>query len=120
MNTSPKLLYSGAYEGDPFSKLHRYIAETGYNNDVTVLTATVTKAPPNLEIKLDADGLVIDKDLLVVARHLVKHKRIITMNRTSEQVEIEFQDELSVGDRVLVLESEEDSVYYIIDHAHYY
>ena len=100
--------------------LGRYIAEKGYNNDVTVLLATVTKAPPKLTIKLDADGLELDEYSLVVARHLVKHKRIITMSNTSEKVEIEYQDELKVGDRVLVLESEESMQYYIIDHAHFY
>lgn len=68
------------YEGDSITQLAQFIKQTGYNKPVDFLIATVTKAPPELEIKLDVDGLTLTKDSLIVSRNLTRHQRIIAID----------------------------------------
>lgn len=158
------------YEGDAFSKLNALLGEGAQAADraAKVELATVTESAPDLKIKLDADGLELDKDVLVVAEHLTKHKRIITMRKTEDarfasdyprafttdiklastqvddtmsppghditqivlnsvqddftavDIEVEYQDELRKGDRVLVACLDADMTYIILDRARWY
>lgn len=107
----------------------------------------VSKPFPDIEIKIG--GVVeADKDMLVIAEHLKKHKRKfnITTSYTDPKVvgslqlntetdptnpivkltlktkedgtstcEIEFVDELKVGDKVIVMPSADMQTYYVLD-----
>ncbi|MGG3801798.1 DUF2577 domain-containing protein [Metabacillus fastidiosus] len=45
-----------------------------------LVEAVVVEAPPNLKIKLkDNDKLILTKEFLVVAEHLTRHTRIVTL-----------------------------------------
>lgn len=133
-------------EGDAFSKLNALFTEgtNAADRAAKIEIATVTSSAPNLEIKLDADGLVLDKDVLVVAEHLTQHERIVSIEHVeSEQrdlggkvvtntstpnmasytlnyVKMTFEDELKVGDRVLVACLDVDMTYIILDRARWY
>lgn len=67
-------------EGSQYSKFVQMIREVGYSRPVNVERATVTSAAPNLRIKLDADGLELDKGDLVVMEHLTRHERIVSID----------------------------------------
>ncbi|WP_180968054.1 DUF2577 domain-containing protein [Cytobacillus massiliigabonensis] len=68
------------HEGSVYSKFGQLIRDVGYSKPVNIEIATVVEAPPNLRLKLDADGLELEKDDLVVAEHLTRHDRIISIN----------------------------------------
>ena len=146
-------------EGNPYSKWNQLIRDKGYSKPVNIEIATVTATPPNLKITLDADGLTLDKDDLIVAEGLTRHVRTITFKSASnirlasasisgdtksgggpahthgydtialnavqndfaiDEAVIEYQDELKVGDRVIVACLDEDMVYVILDRAVWY
>lgn len=133
-------------EGDAFSKLNALFTEgtNAADRAAKIEIATVTSSAPNLEIKLDADGLVLDKDVLVVAEHLTRHERIVSIEHVeSEQrdlgdkvvanistptmtpythsyVKMTFEDVLKVGDRVLVACLDADMTYIILARARWY
>lgn len=129
-------------EGDPYSKIVQMIRTTGYSKPVNIEIATVTEAPPNLKIALDSDGLVLEKDDLIVAEGLTKHVRTVSLTSASfggittpagtgphthgyESIDIQagvltYEDELKVGDRVIVACLDEDMVYVILDRAVWY
>lgn len=67
-------------EGSQYSKFIQMFREVGYSKPVNVERATVTAAAPNLRIKLDADGLELDKDDLVVMEHLTRHERVVSID----------------------------------------
>ncbi|MGN7387718.1 DUF2577 domain-containing protein [Sporosarcina sp. SAFN-015] len=67
-------------EGNVYSKLVQTIRDVGYSKPVNIEIATVVDAPPNLRIKLDQDGLILEKDDLIVAEHLTRHERIVSVN----------------------------------------
>ncbi|MED4399767.1 DUF2577 family protein [Metabacillus fastidiosus] len=66
-------------EGDGFSKIIQIMRETGYNKGETHILGTVTKKPPDLKIKLDNFPFELDKNDLIIAEHLTRHKRIVTI-----------------------------------------
>lgn len=75
-------------EGDPFSKLNQLFKEGSEAADgaAKIELATVTKSAPDLEITLDSDGLLLDKDTLIVAEHLTRHERIVSVKYTFPQL----------------------------------
>ncbi|NYV68955.1 DUF2577 domain-containing protein [Bacillus sp. Gen3] len=129
-------------EGDVYSKIGQMIRETGYSKPVNIELATVVEAPPNLRLKLDADGLVLEKEDLIVAQSLTKHERKVSLKSSSiggattpagegphthgyESIDIQdgvltFEDELAVGDRVIVVCLDEDMIYVVLDRAVWY
>lgn len=129
-------------EGDPYSKWNQMIRDKGYSKPVNIEIATVTEAPPNLKIALDSDGLELDMDDLIVAEGLTRHERTVSLTSASvngntkpagtgphthgyETFEIQdgvltFENELAVGDRVIVACLDEDMVYVILDRAVWY
>lgn len=108
-------------EGDAYSKLNAMFAEgtNAADRAAKIELATVTSDAPNLAIRLDSDGMPLDKDDLIVAEQLTKHKRTVIIAGGGEQ-EVEFQDELKSGDRVLVACVDADMTYIIIDRARFY
>ena len=129
-------------EGNVYAKIGQMIRETGYSKPVNIELATVVEAPPNLRLKLDADGLVLEKEDLIVAQSLAKHERKVSLKSSSiggattpagvgphthgyESIDIQegiltFEDELAVGDRVIVVCLDEDMIYVVLDRAVWY
>lgn len=139
------------YEGDAYSKLNQLFLE-GVNaskKPAKIELATVIKSAPNLEIKLDADGSVYDKDFLIVSEHLTRHERIVTLEHVElaqrnlgdktvqdfldtddlvspittykhNYIKMTFEDVLKEGDRVLVACLDADMTYIILDRAVFY
>lgn len=129
-------------EGDPYSKWTQLIRDGGYSKPVNIEVATVTGAPPNIKIRLDADGLELEKEDLIIAESLTKHIRKVSLssatvggstvtagtyphNHGYESVAIQdglltYEDELKVGDRVIVACLDEDMVYVVLDRAVWY
>lgn len=73
------------YEGDSSSKLRQMMSRAGSKpSGVRIELATVIESPPNLKIRRDSDQLVLEKEELVVAEHLAKHKRIMTFQKVGD------------------------------------
>lgn len=104
--------------GTPYTKFVQMVSELGYNNSVSIEIATVTAAAPDLKIRLDAEGLELDKDELIVAEGLTRHERIVSFSGTSGV--LTYEDVLKVGDRVIVACLDEDMTYMVLDRAVWY
>jgi Protein of unknown function (DUF2577) len=103
-------------EGSGAARLIQLIRQHGYNVDVNIEMATVTSAPPDLKIKVDNMKVELDRDDLVVAQYLTKHKRQVKINGGTT-VELEYQDELKPGDRVIVTSANNGQIYFVLDKA---
>jgi hypothetical protein len=103
-------------EGDGAARLIQLMRRHGYNKDVDFELATVTSPPPDLKIKVDNVNIELDRDDLIVAQYLTKHKRQVRINGGTT-VELEYQDELKVGDRVIVASADNDQIYFVLDKA---
>lgn len=66
-------------EGSGASQLVQLIRELGYNEELSLELATVTSAPPDLKIKVDHMNVDLEKDDLIVAESLTKHKRKVSV-----------------------------------------
>ena len=145
------------FEGNGSSKLAHVIQQLGHNTWVDLQFATVIEDLPNLKIKIDSDGLVLEKDDFFVLESLTRHKRIVSIdfefpktwkkkeytgNETVETVssrndigstpstpyekyemkyaELTFEDELKVGDRVIVACIDEQMEFLVIDRVKKY
>ena len=73
-------------EGDAFSKLNSLFSEgtNAADRAAKIELATVTSAAPDIEIKLDADGLTLDKESIIVAEHLTRYDRIVRFSTSKE------------------------------------
>lgn len=71
-------------EGSGASQLVQLIRAIGYNSEITIELATVTAKPPNLKIKIDHMNVELEKDDLLVAESLTKHKRTVTLTSTGK------------------------------------
>ncbi|MEH6944777.1 DUF2577 domain-containing protein [Bacillus sp. JJ722] len=136
-------------EGDPYSQLVQEMQLNGYNKAVDIEIGTVIAAPPNIKIRLDSSPIELDKDDLIIAEHLTRHTRIVTLthNELAERdlgdkterdhldtddlaapltsykhnyIELQFEDVLKVGDRVIVDCLEEQMLYVVRDRARWY
>lgn len=103
-------------EGNGAARLIQLMRQHGYNKDVDIELATVTSAPPNIKVKIDNMNIELDRDDLIVAQYLTKHKRQVRIDGGAT-VELEYQDELKVGDRVIVVSANNGQLYFIIDKA---
>lgn len=148
------------YEGDSYSKIRQMITKgNGAKQGLRMELATVIAEPPSLQIKLDADNLVLDADDLIVLERLSKHKRNVTFTQSTDakfttnmriksssvseavtpasditalelsdiqtdftlvEMEMEYNDELRIGDRVIVACLEDDMIYVVLDRAVFY
>lgn len=122
-------------EGRGSSQLAKMIKNLGYNKDIDILLAVVTSPPPALKIKVDGMPIELDKDDLIVAERLTKHKRTVTITKTLSgsininngatqdltslefEADLNFDDELKSGDRVIVSEVADGQMYIILDRA---
>jgi hypothetical protein len=99
-------------EGSGESRLIQLIRKYGYNKDVDFELATVVTPPPNLQIKLDKDGLALEASDLIVCEHLTEHSRELT-----DGTILTFKPALKAGDKVIVVSSEEKQQFLVIDKA---
>lgn len=123
-------------EGSGGTMLAQVIGSLGYNKGIGITFGTITSAPPEIKMKVDgAEAIELDKDDITIALHLTKRKERIKITSTNvnvnmtavdshthdvtdivmEEAEIEYLDELKVGDRVFVIESEDEQSYVILD-----
>lgn len=103
-------------EGNGAARLIQLMRQHGYNKDVDIELATVTSAPPNIKVKIDNMNIELDRDDLIVAQYLTKHKRQVKIDGGAT-VELEYQDELKVGDRIIVASVKNDQLYIVLDKA---
>jgi PIN domain nuclease of toxin-antitoxin system len=149
-------------EGNGAIRLIKLMKQHGYNKDIDIELATVTNPPPKLKIQIDNMKIELEADDLIVAQHLTKHKRYVTMKKSIdsqfesyiklkstevsesmssqgyiphthditsitldniqndfafENIEMEFQDELKKGDRIIVASVNDGQKYIILDRA---
>ncbi|WP_153733500.1 DUF2577 family protein [Sporosarcina obsidiansis] len=127
------------YEGNPFSLISQAIRKGGYSKPVNIEVATVIKGEPQVRIKLDQDGLELENDDLIIAKHLTQHERnshieCATIDGqtkaagtgphthgyetiTMRDAKITVDSLLVPGTRVLVACLDEDMVYVVLDEA---
>lgn len=101
-------------EGAGRSKLRHVIRELGYNKDVDVEFATVLAPLPDIRVKVDGQPFDLDAGDVIVCEHLTKHKRMVAVNGAAP-VEIEFDDALKAGDRVIIVSYGAGQNYVILD-----
>lgn len=112
---------------------------------VELMEAVVIQAPPGLLIRLKSDSkLLIPKDIIIVAEHLTRHDRVVTIEHAEmaerdlgdktendyldtddkappyttykhSYVKLTFEDVLKEGDEVLVISLQGGQFYYIAD-----
>lgn len=128
-------------EGSGASQLAQVIQKFGRNDFDKLELATVTSSPPELRIKVDNMPIELEADDLVVAEHLTRHTRIVTLTheqdaerdvgdtvpfpkdndsdgdlyRKLSYVELRFEDVLKTGDRVLVSSMNDGQTYAILE-----
>ena len=100
-------------EGNGAARLIQLMRQHGYNKDVDIELATVTSAPPNIKVKIDNMNIELDHDDLIVAQSLMKHKRQVKINGGTTS-EFENQDELEVGDRIIVAAVKNDQLFIVL------
>lgn len=138
------------YEGEWDSQLRQIMTKVGDKpSGVRIELATVIESPPNLKLRRDSDQLILEKEEIVVAEHLTRHSRIVTIEHTElaqrqlgdgvqpdhlhtddlqypityyrdNYVWMRFEDLLLVGDRVLLACDDDNMVYYVLDRAVFY
>ena len=128
-------------EGSGLSQLVQAIKKVGFNPYDKFELATVISAPPDLRIQIDNMREVLEKDDVLVAEHLTRHKRIVTITHEegkernvgdmtpfpkdtdadgelyfkTEYLELQFEDVLKPGDRVYVSSMNDGQTYLIHD-----
>lgn len=60
-------------EGSLFSKIVQIMRHVDYINDTHIMLDMVTAARPDIRIELDADGIELAKDDLLISEHLAAH-----------------------------------------------
>lgn len=106
---------SGEHAASGISQLREVIGKLGHNRELFVEQGVVTSESP-LQIELDEE-VVIDADEIIIAEHLTKHTRQAYLNGSAQLTSIAFDDELSLGDRVIVLADDDTDEYFVIDRA---
>jgi hypothetical protein len=131
-------------EGGAYTRLIQLMKRHGYNKDVDLLMATVISPPPNLRVKIDNMTVVLEADDIMVAEHLTRHSRIVTIEHVENAerqlgdktekdyidtddkaapytsfsynfVKLTFEDVLKAGDRVAVAEFQNGQQFMIVD-----
>lgn len=146
MTSSSTRQGSDRIEGSGASKLVQLIRQIGYNDFDRLELATVTSPPPDLRIKIDNMPIELEADDVLVAEYLTRHTRIVTIKheqdaerdvgdtvpfpkdndsdgdlyRKLSYVELQFEDVLKAGDRVLVSSMNDGQSYVILDRVRKY
>lgn len=110
-------------EGNAASQLVQLMRQHGYNKDIEIELGTITGAPPELKLRIDNMPIELEADDLVIAERLTKHVRKVRTATTEAALAaapvtyIQYEDELSVGDRVIVAATDSGQTYMILDRA---
>ncbi|EMI10363.1 DUF2577 domain-containing protein [Anoxybacillus gonensis] len=107
---------SERFEGNGATRLIQLIRQHGYNKDVDIELGTVTSDPPSIKIQIDNMKVELDQDDLIIAQYLTKHRRQIKIN-DGTILDVEYQDELKAGDRVIVASIKSGQLYIVLDRA---
>lgn len=83
-------------EGDGASKIVQLMRKHGHNKDVNFVLGTVTEAPPKLKIKLDHLPIELEEEDLIVAEHLTRHERVVSINYAKDT---NFLKDPDIGDK---------------------
>ena len=85
-------------EGSPASRMVQLMRNHGYNRDVTIELGTIVTPLPSLIVKLASDGLVLERDDLIVAGLVATYT-------------------LVAGDQLILIGDDDSQMYYVIDKA---
>ena len=85
-------------EGSAASRMVQLMRKHGYNRDMSIELATVVTPLPDLSVKLSSDGLVLEREDLVVAGIVATYT-------------------LVEGDQLIVIGDDDSQFYYVIDKA---
>ena len=83
-------------EGSAASRMVQLMRKHGYNRDMTIELATVVTPMPDLSVKLGSDGLLLERDDLIIAGIIETYS-------------------VSAGDQVIVIGDDDSQFYYVID-----
>lgn len=100
----------------PYAKLYEQIKTFGYNRELFIEQGVVVSELPDLRIEV-ADDIILEKDELIVAEHLTRHTRRVRINDSTTTVNLEYMDQLALGDRVIILSDDDTDEYFVIDRA---
>jgi hypothetical protein len=105
----------GRLEGNGPSRLIQLMKLHGYNVEIEFELGKVVSVNP-LSIRLNATELLLEIDDLIVAGSLLKHTRSMKFEdgRTEE---VEVQDALEIGDKVILVEADNGQTFYVLDKA---
>ena len=98
-------------EGSPGARLTQLIGKFGHNEEMSIELATVIKPLPALTLRVESDGVTLEREDLIVAEHLTEHKRIINGAQAT------IGAALKAGDRVILIGDNDTQLYYVIDKA---
>lgn len=101
-------------EGSGISQFKAAIQRAGYNEYDRFDLATITAPLPNITIKIDNVPIEFDASDLVVAEHLTEHTRMVTIGGGTLTT-MTVESPLSVGDRVIVVSTNNGQTYIILD-----
>lgn len=80
-------------EGNGYNQLHQVIKRVGRNDFDKFELATVTSPPPEIRIRVDNWPIDLEADDIIVAEHLTRHTRIVTI-RHEEMAERDLGDKI--------------------------
>lgn len=101
-------------EGNGGIRLVQLMRKYGRNEDTTFEVAKVTKVAPNLAIRLHDTPFDLSGDEIIVADHLLEHKRRMSINGALA-VEVVVESPLAIGDHVSVAITQNGQLYYVMD-----
>jgi hypothetical protein len=85
-------------EGSAASKMIQLMRKHGHNRDMSIELATVITPLPDLSVQLSSDGLVLEREDLVIAGIVATYTLI-------------------AGDQLIVIGDDDSQFYYVIDKA---
>lgn len=104
----------GMLEGSGGTRFVQLMRRYGYSEGLTFSVASVTKAAPALAIRFEGDPFDLSGDEIIVADHLLKHKRRMSING-APAVDVVVESPLVVGDIVSVAITQDGQLYYVMD-----
>lgn len=85
-----------------------------------VYIGTVEATPPELQVRLNANVILYKNNLIISAAVLKNYERefeIFNAGQESIQGRIKWTDELAVGDKVIILPTQSDDLYILVEKA---
>ncbi|WP_088072403.1 DUF2577 family protein [Gottfriedia luciferensis] len=103
----------GRLEGNGASRFIRLMQIYGKNDSMNVDYATITAVNP-FKLRIDGWRFDLESDDFEICEYLSKHKRQVRISG-GEVVGLEFQDELKVEDRVVVVSYNNGQRFIVLD-----